>query len=336
MKHFLTAILISFVIAILLSPLIIKLVKKLKLKQNIYEYVENHSSKAGTPTMGGIIFISAILITCLIMFKNNFTLVVLSLTALVSFGFLGFLDDFIKIKFRRNLGLKAYQKIIGQVAISIILCCFCYFSNIVPKQIYLPFMAKTVNLGWFYIPFMIVVLLAFTNSVNLTDGLDGLAGGTSFVYSVSFTVCFLIYILNAKKLGISYLVVEEWSNLLILCGACAGSLLAYLIHNSFPALIFMGDTGSLALGGLFGIMAIITGQIFIIPILGICFVLTSLSVIMQVLYFKLTKKRIFKMAPFHHHLQLKGMHESKIVSIYIIISVIIGVLGILLTSVFVV
>ena len=329
------SILISFVIGIFISPLIIKIVKKLKFKQNIYEYVENHKKKQGTPTMGGLIFIFAICLTCLCMLSYNFKLAIICLTAMLAFGFLGFLDDFIKIKCKRNLGLRAYQKIIGQVAISIILCVFCYTNDLVSKDIFLPFCTKTINLGVFYVPFMVIVLIAITNSVNLTDGLDGLAGGTSFVYITTFSICLFVYILKGNLNGLSILKMQEWNSLLIVCGAVSGSLLAYLIHNSFPALIFMGDTGSLALGGIFGTLAIVTGQVLLIPILGACFVASSVTVILQVLYYKLTKKRIFKMAPFHHHLQLKGMHESKIVSIYIIISLIIGVLGILLTCVFV-
>lgn len=335
MESFLLAILISFLIALFLSPLIIKLVKRLKLKQNVYEYVENHKNKQGTPTMGGLIFVLAIVITFLCLIKNNNNLAILCITAMLAFGAIGFLDDFIKVKFRRNLGLKAYQKIIGQVAISIIICVFCYYSDLVPNNIYLPFSKNTINLGFLYIPLMIVVLIAITNSVNLTDGLDGLAGGVSLIYIISFSICLFIFVSRGQINGVSFLKIQEWGGILIVCGATFGALLAYLLHNSFPALIFMGDTGSLALGGLFGTIAISTGQVLLIPILGACFVASSVSVIMQVLYYKLTKKRIFKMAPFHHHLELKGMHESKIVSIYIIISLIIGVLGILLTCVFV-
>lgn len=335
MEKFLLAMLIAFVIGLFISPLVIRIIKKLKIKQNVYEYVENHKQKQGTPTMGGLIFIIAICLTVVscVGFQNR--LAIICITALLSFGFLGFLDDFIKLKFKRNLGLRAYQKIIGQLAISIILCVFCYKSNLVLKNLYLPFCTHTINLGWAYIPFMVVVVIALTNSVNLTDGLDGLAGGTSFIYVITFSICLYIFTKNGQALNISPLIINEWKNLLIVCGASAGALLAYLLHNSFPALIFMGDTGSLALGGMFALLAITTGQVLIIPILGACFVASSVSVILQVLYYKLTKKRIFKMAPFHHHLELKGMHESKIVSIYIVISIVIGVLGILLTCIFV-
>ncbi len=334
MEKFLSAVLVAFIIGVLISPLFIKLLKRLKFKQNIYEYVENHKQKQGTPTMGGLIFIVAIFIASICLLNKNSSLALLSLTSMLAFGAIGFLDDFIKIKCKRNLGLRAYQKVIGQFSVAILLCVFCYISDIVPKNIFLPFCAQTINLGWAYIPLMILVLIAITNSINLTDGLDGLAGGISFVYIVSFSITLFLFILNGTKVGINFIYIEEWKNLLIVGGSASGALLAYLLHNSFPALIFMGDTGSLALGGLFGFMAIACGQVLLIPILGACFVASSVSVIVQVLYFKLTKKRIFKMAPYHHHLQLKGMHESKIVSIYIIVSIVIGVLGILLTSIF--
>ncbi len=335
MEKFLLAILISFSIGVFISPLIIKLTKKLKLKQNVYEYVENHKQKQGTPTMGGLIFIISIFVSSLTLFSNNCILSIICLTSMLAFGFLGFLDDFIKIKCKRNLGLKAYQKIIGQLAISLALCLFCFNSNLVSKNLFLPFTNATFNLGFFYIPFMIIVLIAFTNSVNLTDGLDGLAGSTSVIYVLSFTICLFVYFVRGNYNYDTFLKIEEINNLLVVCGASFGALLAYLIHNSFPALIFMGDTGSLALGGLFGALAITTSQVLIIPILGACFVASSVSVIVQVLYYKLTKKRIFKMAPLHHHFQLKGCNESKIVSIYLIVSIVLGVLGILLTFVFV-
>ena len=323
------SLLIGFFISVLLSPLVIKVIKKLKANQTIYEYVDMHKQKANTPTMGGVIFILGGILGAIICIKSNFTLGAVCMACFVSFGVIGFLDDFLKIKLKQNLGLKPYQKIIGQVAISIIVAVFAYKNVNLGSTIYLPFSTTSINLGVFYIPFCVFVFLAITNSVNLTDGLDGLAGGVSLAYLFGFT--FVNYILLKNLPIFDTAVLAEQQNLLVLSTSVMGSLLAYLLFNSFPAKIFMGDTGSLALGGLIGSLAICTKQILLIPILGAMFVLSAVSVILQVLHFKRTKKRIFLMAPFHHHLEKKGIHENKIVVIYIVITIIISVASILTT-----
>lgn len=331
MENIFIAILIGFTIAIIISPLIIKLTKRLKLGQNIYEYVDMHQQKQGTPTMGGLIFIVATLVTSLCVISENNKLAIISVTVMALMGVLGFLDDFIKVYCKRNLGLKPYQKIIGQVSIGVILSVFAYTSGLVNGKVYIPFTLQSIDLGIFYIPLMVLVFIAITNSVNLTDGLDGLAGGVSLSYFISFISIVFILLINQPSELMNITIVNEQYNLLFVCASCVGGLLAYLIRNSFPASIFMGDTGSLALGGLIGATAILSGQVLLIPILAVMFVLSAVSVIIQVLHYKRTKKRIFLMAPLHHHFEKKGMNENKIVVIYIVVTIIIGATGILLT-----
>ncbi|MGN1208089.1 MAG: phospho-N-acetylmuramoyl-pentapeptide-transferase [Christensenellales bacterium] len=219
-----------------------------------------------------------------------------------------------------------YQKIIFQVAISLIISLFAYSSEFVGSFIYVPFFNIEIDLGILFIPFTVIVFLAVTNSVNLTDGLDGLAGGVSLSYIASFALIFYTIFASLKNFGINPLLLEEYHNLFFVMASAIGALLAYLLFNSFPAKIFMGDTGSLALGGLIACLNIFTKQTLLIPILGIMFVVSSVSVILQVAKFKLTKKRMFLMAPFHHHLEKKGMHETKIVAIYIIVTIMVGVI----------
>lgn len=330
MNRIFSAILVAFVTGIIVSPIVIFLAKKLKAKQNIYEYVDMHASKQGTPTMGGIGIIIALFIGSIPFFSQNNKLACVALLITVCFGILGFLDDILKIVHKQNLGLRAYQKIIGQTAIAIIVTIFAYKNGFVGSEIMLPFSLKTITLGWWFIPFCLFVFLATVNAVNLTDGLDGLAGGVSLSYLVGFVfVCFVV--LQKLSPSMQAEMQLEQMNLLVIGGAGIGALLAYLLFNSFPALIFMGDTGSLALGGLISCLAIFLRQPLLILILGVCFVVSALSVCIQVIWFKLTKKRVFLMAPFHHHLEKKGLNESKIVVIYIVVTTILSVGAILLT-----
>lgn len=332
MDRIFTAILVSFIIGLVISPLVIFLINKLKAKQNIYEYVDMHKQKQGTPTMGGIIIIFSLIIASLVCVNANNHLALVTLLVTLCYAVIGFLDDFLKIYNKRNLGLRAYQKFIGQLAIAIIVSVFAYKHIFVGSLIYIPFTTISFSIGWWFIPLSVIVFLATTNAVNLTDGLDGLAGGVSLSYLAGFVVIVYLLLLNIGQT----MQVEKFNqmqNLLIVAGAGIGSLLAYLIYNCFPAKIFMGDTGSLALGGLISCLAIFTGQPLLILILGACFVASCVSVIIQVAYFKLTKKRIFLMAPLHHHFEKKGVHENRIVVIYIVITIILGVCGIILSSI---
>lgn len=324
-----TAILIGFFIAIIFSPFLIKLTRKIKFNQPVYEYVEMHQKKSGTPTMGGLIFLSSILIATLFLIREKNSLVMVSLVVTLAYGLIGFLDDFLKIKLKHNEGLKPYQKIIGQLIIAIIVSIYSYNSSLIMGEIYIPFTTKVINLGWWYIPFIVVFFIAITNSVNLTDGLDGLAGGVTLIYLITFLVIFLIIFFSFNKLD--FITNGEYTSIIIFVGISIGAILGYLLHNSHPATIFMGDTGSLALGGLLGCLAIFTKTVLYVPIVGIMFVVSSLSVIIQVLYYKKTHKRIFLMAPFHHHLEKKLMYETKIVTIYMIITAVVGIISIMLT-----
>ena len=308
---------ISFLFACLFAPLVISVCKKLKASQTILHYVDKHAGKQGTPTMGGVIFLAAMLVgLCFLLPEQRFTSIFLILVTL-SYGLLGFLDDFIKIRYRHNEGLRPYQKIIGQFGLALIVSLYIYFSG----RTNLNFFGITFDIGAFIIPLVILVLIATTNSVNLTDGLDGLAGGVSFVYLLIFGI--LLTLFNSI----------EMSNLAIITFSLCGGLLGFLMFNCFPAKIFMGDTGSLALGGFIGTVAVLTGLELILPIMGIMFVLSAVSDILQVLYFKKTKgKRIFLMAPLHHHFEQKGVHENRIVIVYISITAVISliVLGVYL------
>ncbi len=322
MKLGLVNLVVCFLIALIISPVIIKELYKLKFGQNILIYVEKHKQKNGTATMGGLIFLISGIVGYFIFFNKNNRLATMALISFVFFGVLGFLDDFIKIKFKQNEGLKPYQKIIGQVGISIILAVFVYKSSLVGATCNIPFTTKTIDLGYFIIPFVIFVYLAIVNSVNLIDGLDGLCGGVSTFVIIAMSI--LIAIISKDYTGVS---AEEINNLNIFSLGVAGAVMGFLCFNCYPAKVFMGDTGSLALGGAIASMTIFSKNYFLIMIIGIMYVLTSLSVILQVLSYKLTHKRIFKMSPLHHHFE-QNNHETKVVAIYIIVTIIISVLTI--------
>lgn len=328
MREVLFASLLSFFITLLAGFLLLPALKKIKATQPILSYVKEHEKKSGTPTMGGIFFLGGILITSLIMFKENSRLAVVALSITIGYGIVGFLDDFIKVRFKNNLGLKSYQKIIFQLALSAIASYFAYINN---QEIIIPFTGIRIDLGGWIIPLTAFIFLAMTNSVNLTDGLDGLAAGTTLIYTIIFGAL-LVYSANFFNLSGQTVKFLEYKNLSILTLSCCGALVAYLYFNITPAKVFMGDTGSLALGGLLASLAIFSEYVLFVPLLGIMYVVSSVSVIIQVAYFKVTKgKRVFLMAPYHHHLQHKGFSESKIMLIYMAITAVMGLLILALT-----
>jgi phospho-N-acetylmuramoyl-pentapeptide-transferase len=252
----------------------------------------------------------------------------------LGFALIGFMDDFIKVKLKQNLGLRPYQKIIGQVGIAVILALYIYFWSPNKSVIYLPFTFKAIDLGFWIIPLVIVVCLATTNSVNLTDGLDGLAGGVSVIYSAIFISLISIFATLAFNAGELDSFVGLYRDMAVLLAIFMGSIMAFLVFNTNKASIFMGDVGSLGIGGLFASTACIMGFELMLAIVGIMFAISALSVILQVVYFKATKgKRIFKMAPIHHHFQMCGHSEAKIGYIYQIITLMVGLVTILLTLV---
>ena len=324
MQIFLLIMVLAFLVALVIGPFIISFIARMKARQTILHYVEAHKSKDGTPTMGGIIFIVAIvLISCLFFSKDN-KLAVVTLAVMCSFGLLGFLDDYIKIKHHQNLGLRPYQKALGQLGISIIITIFAYNSNLIGSQLIIPFFDMELNFSIWYMPFTIFVLLAITNSVNLTDGLDGLAGWTSFIYLAIFSILLLSIYNQSMEIGESAKLINEQRNLLVVVFASLGAILGFLVFNSNPAKIFMGDVGSLSLGGLLASISIFSRFVLLMPLIGIVFVISVVSVILQVLHYKRTKKRIFLMAPYHHHLEKKGIKEQKIVAYYSILTLVVG------------
>lgn len=310
------ALAVAFVVTLILGPLILPILRKLKVGQSIREEgPRSHMSKSGTPTMGGIIIIIALLITLLTSISSDINikdLIVLFIVTL-SFGILGFLDDYIKVVLKRNLGLRAYQKLIGQIIIAVALAV--YHSNTSPAatEIIVPFINKTINLGPLYVPFIVFVVVATVNSVNLTDGLDGLASGVTLIVLSFFSLVSL-------KLGDK--------SLAIFSATLAGACLGFLKYNAHPAQVFMGDTGSLALGGAISTLAVLLNLPLIIPIVGGIYLAESTSVILQVTSFKLTGKRIFKMSPLHHHFELSGWKETKVVLVFWTVTLLLCLTGI--------
>ena len=317
----------AFFFALIVSPFVISIMKREKIKQTILHYVDNHKSKNGTPTMGGLIFLIAISVVSLICFKGKSLYAKMTIIIFLCYGIVGFLDDFIKFKFKRNLGLRAYQKIIFQLLVSFAIGFFVYKN--IGGVILLPFSNRLVDLKVWIIPLVILIYLATTNSVNLTDGLDGLATSTTLIFLVSFVILQAI-LTETGVIVYNISNIEELKNLSVVSVVSCGVLLCFLFFNCFPAKIFMGDTGSLALGSLIASVSIFSGLELYIPILGIVFVASAVSVILQVAYYKLTKKRIFLMAPLHHHFEKKGVHEVRITFCYSLVSLIVGVVVILI------
>lgn len=329
MTKILLAFLCAFFIGMIIAPPTIFLIKKMKAKQTILSFVEQHKDKEGVPTMGGIIFILAALITSFIFWKGESRLAFIALMVTVSYGVVGGLDDAIKVIFKRNLGLKAYQKIISQSVIAILATLFAYKNLYVGSTISVPIFNAVINLKWFYIPLSFIIYIATTNCVNLTDGLDGLAGSTVSLYFAVFFIAIYILYGDALEMGQTFYA-QELYNLLILVAALVGGIGAFLWYNSHKAKIFMGDTGSLALGGACAIIPLFIKNPLLIMIVGIMFVVSGISVIVQVLVFKLRKKRVFLMAPFHHHLEMKGVNESKIVSFYSLVTAVAGAVALII------
>ena len=306
---------IGFLIVIILGPIFIPMLARFKFGQTVRdEGPQSHLAKNGTPTMGGVMMIVAILITGLTRATISKGLIV-GLICIVGFGFVGFLDDFIKIKMKRSLGLKAYQKIILQFALALYIAYYQYSASPSATQLVIPFTNHIINLGIWYIPFMMIFIIGTVNAVNLTDGLDGLASGVTLIVSCFF-VLFAVSISN--------------SDVAILAAATAGACLGFLGFNSYPAKVFMGDTGSMALGGAVVAFATLTNSPLIIIIVGFIYLAEALSVMIQVTNFKLTNgKRIFKMAPLHHHFEQCGWPETRVVFVFWIVTVVLCWIGVL-------
>ncbi|WP_312095325.1 phospho-N-acetylmuramoyl-pentapeptide-transferase [Niallia sp.] len=309
-------ILLGFLITVLISPFFIPFLRRLKFGQSIREEgPKSHQKKTGTPTMGGLMIIFSIVVTTLVMinkFSEPTIKTYLLLLVLIGFGLLGFLDDFIKVVMKRNLGLTSRQKLLGQIIISLIFY-FVLRENEFSTAISIPFVDKPLELGWFYALFIIFWLVGFSNAVNLTDGLDGLVSGTSAVAFGAFAVL-------------------AWSQsqfeISIFSVAIVGAVLGFLVFNAHPAKVFMGDTGSLALGGAIAAIAILTKLEILLILIGGVFVIETLSVILQVISFKSTGRRIFRMSPLHHHYELVGWSEWRVVVTFWTVGLLFAALGI--------
>lgn len=309
---------IAFIITIVLGPIVIPILKKLHIGQNVRDDgPKTHLSKSGTPTMGGIIILFSLIITALTSGLLNEDMYVLILST-VGFGLIGFIDDYLKIRYKRSLGLKAYQKLIGQVILAVILAIYQSNTSMLGTKVIVPFFKnRYLDLGMLYVPFIAFVVVGTVNSVNLTDGLDGLASGVTLIVSSFFG-------LQALNWGMD--------SISIFSAALTGACLGFLIHNAYPAKIFMGDTGSLALGGAISAIAILLNLPLVIPIVGGIYFAETLSVIIQVTSFKLTGKRVFLMSPLHHHFEQKGWKETKVVVVFWCITVVLSLIGVISLS----
>lgn len=327
MTRALIAMLAALAVSAAIMPLVIMLSRKLKVRQTVLSYVDNHLGKSGTPTMGGIGVLIALSVSCLCLMGKQHGLMLVTLFVTVGYGLIGFIDDFIKVFFKQNKGLSPLQKLIFQLLIAVIVAVYAYNNEYIMSSVFVPFTLEELSLGFFAVPFYALVFLAFTNAVNLTDGLDGLAGRVTVNYTLFFAALICVVMLSYDGQAVS----GEYESLLVYCGGLIGALIGFLCYNGFPAKIFMGDTGALALGGGLACLAVVSKLSLMVPILGIMYVLTSLSVILQVAYYKLTKKRIFLMAPLHHHFERKGAHENSIVSAYTAVTFFVGLLSLIIT-----
>ena len=305
------AFVVGFIASIVLGPIIIPILHKLKFGQNIRkEGPQSHLKKAGTPTIGGLIFIISIVI---VMICSRYGLTdkgMIVLYGTLAFGLIGFLDDILKIIHKENEGLTAKQKFALQIVFSVAIAIYGY--KIIGTAISIPFTDMQLDLGVFYIPFVIFYFLAVTNAVNLTDGLDGLATSVTILVLTFFSIV-------ATKLGVS--------SVAVFSVGLTGALLGFLRYNAYPAKVFMGDTGSLALGGAIATIMLVLQTPLLVIIVGGIYVIENLSVIIQVASFKLTGKRVFKMAPIHHHFEHCGWSEVKIVTVFSVVTFILCIIG---------
>lgn len=327
MKNAIYAFVLSAVVTIALGPVIIPMLRRMKFGQSERsDGPQTHLSKAGTPTMGGMMFIAGIIVGTLLFSLDTTELSLPALLAVAAFALVGFLDDFLKVKLKNTIGLRPYQKIIAQFAIAFIVALYAYNSPFIGSKIYLAFFNAELELGIFYIPLVMFIIIGTVNSVNLTDGVDGLCSSVTTVYALSMTAIFLYMSAAVKNPVADGQAVQtqysaELASMAVFSAAVAGGCMGFLKHNTYPAKVFMGDTGSMALGGAVAVMAIFSRSVLLLAIMGGCFVASSVSCILQVGSYKLRKKRIFKMAPLHHHFELLGYPETRIVSMYTIVTV---------------
>ena len=305
------AFVLSLGVSLLLGPLIIPMLHKLKFGQNIREEgPKNHLKKAGTPTIGGLIFITSTIVSMIIMRYKPTDEGMIAMYGMLAFGLIGFLDDMLKIIHKHNEGLTSKQKFLLQLLFSVIAAWYGY--TVIGTKISILFTNIQVNLGWLFIPFVMFYFVALTNAVNLTDGLDGLNTSVTIIVMIFFAL-------------VSFKTGHE--SVAVFSVALIGGLIGFLKYNKYPAKVFMGDTGSIALGGAISTILLILKNPLIIIIVGGIYVLETVSVIIQVTYYKKTKKRFFKMAPIHHHFEQLGWSEVKIVTVFSAVTAILCLVG---------
>ncbi len=314
----------AFLICFILGPIVIKKLAKMQIGQFIQnDGPKTHLEKEGTPTMGGILIMFSIVASTLLWARPSNHYVTIILLTVLSFGFIGFIDDYQKVLKKRNLGLTARGKFILQLIAGFGISCLIYNCPDFNTEITIPFIKSlSPDLGVWYIPFATLVIVGTSNAVNLTDGLDGLAIGPIIIAAVTYML--FSYVTSHVKIA-QYLQIQHIAScgeISIICGILAGAGLGFLWFNAHPAQIFMGDAGSIPLGAMLGTIAVVTKQEIVLLVVGGLFVIEALSVIIQVGYFKLTHgKRIFRMAPLHHHFELKGWPESKVIVRFWIIAI---------------
>ena len=314
---------VSLTVTVVITTALIPYLKRVKSTQEIYELApENHMQKSGTPTMGGLAMlcgISAGCVAAMIMLGFSGTLVLILCVTLV-FGGIGMLDDLKKITKRQNLGLRARHKLILQIVLALAFALYFVLLADMGTYIIVPFTWKAVNIGLWIYPYIVFIIVAMANAANLTDGLDGLASGTSFGVSIFFPI-FALLGFTLSLVRNDELIIENIGRNMtdsMIFPAIAGACIGFLFFNRHPAKIFMGDTGSLALGGGLAVGAICAHMELLLPIAGFIFVIEALSVVIQVGSYKLRKgKRVFKMAPLHHHFELSGWKEKKVVTVFV-------------------
>ena len=313
--------LLGFLFTAIPGPAVIRFMKRMDFRQTERrEGPQSHLVKTGTPTMGGVFLLLGWLLAVLVGVREGFSLVLPVLLVMVLCGLMGFLDDFIKISTGTSMGLLPYQKVLLQFVISLLAAAWLYKSDGVGSAITLPFSGKSWDMGFFYLPFALFVLMGTMNGVNLTDGLDGLAAGTSLVIQLSYVILFALMPLLA---GLGGWTGEsaDYSGMAVFAAAGAGALMGFLLFNAYPARIFMGDTGSLALGGTIAMEALVLRSPLLLLLMGIPYVLSAVSVMIQVGSYKLRHgKRVFKMAPLHHHFELLGVAEPRITALYMLLT----------------
>ena len=326
MQRLIWTVIAAFAMAIVLGPIVIPWLKKLKLGKVIYELGPDHAAKAGTPQMGGVIFaLPALVAAMAFSYKGgDWDLLSMCLVSALGFGLIGFVDDFLKVRRHASEGLSPKQKLLPQIVLSIALAIWAYQHPQIGPSLRVPFVNAEWNLGWFYIPVMVFILVGTVNSANLLDGLDGLLGGCAlFDFVTMALICVALAAADPVNAG-------SLLNVAIFGGAMAGGLIGFLRYNAHPARVFMGDVGSFFIGGALVGMTTVTRLSLLLPIIALAMVMSSVSDLIQFAYFRATHgKRFFRMAPLHHHFEKGGMPETSIVAMYYIVTVMLCLVALL-------